>query len=104
MGRFDDILGNGWQLISVGGDPAELCHADDLAWFRQIGGVVADLSSRGQIEDVNGAYRRWFAEHECQALLARPDFYVFGAGAHLDTPRFLTRLRTALEPVPTAGD
>ncbi len=103
-GLFDDVVGGGWQLISVGGDPARLCDADDLAWFRRIGGVVADVSGDGRIEDTDGHYQRWFAEHGCQAVLARPDFYVFAAGAHTDTPQFLARLRQALQPSSTAGE
>ncbi|MEC3978031.1 bifunctional 3-(3-hydroxy-phenyl)propionate/3-hydroxycinnamic acid hydroxylase [Amycolatopsis sp. H20-H5] len=102
VGLFDDVVGGGWQLISLGGDPAELCDLDDLSWFRQVGGVVADVSGHGRIEDVDGGYRRWFAERGCEAVLARPDFYVFAAGAHTDVPRFLTRLRQALAP--TAGE
>ncbi|WP_410623667.1 bifunctional 3-(3-hydroxy-phenyl)propionate/3-hydroxycinnamic acid hydroxylase [Amycolatopsis sp. cmx-8-4] len=100
-GLFDDVVGGDWQLISLGGDPTELCGRDDLVWFAGIGGVTADLSGQSDLE---GAYKRWFAEHECQALLARPDFYVFAAGAHADVPRFLTRLRQALQPASTAGE
>ena len=104
-GLFDDLLGGGgWQLLSLGGDPAELCGFEDLAWFRRIGGVVAEISAQGYVEDVDGFYQRWFAENGCQAVLARPDFYVFAAGAHSDVPRFLTRLRQALQPATTAGE
>jgi 2-polyprenyl-6-methoxyphenol hydroxylase-like FAD-dependent oxidoreductase len=104
VGLFDDVVGGDWQLISLGGDPAELCDRDDLAWFARIGGVTADLSGQGDIEDVAGAYQRWFTDHRCQALLARPDFTVFAAGAHADVPRFLTRLRQALQTASTAGE
>ncbi len=104
IGLFDDVVGGGWQLISLGGDPAELCNAGDLAWFQQIGGVVADLSGRGHLHDVDGFYQRWFAAHGCQAVLARPDFYTFAAGSHTDVPHMLARLRQALHPAPTAGE
>jgi hypothetical protein len=68
-----------------------------VAWFWQISGVVADVSGHGPVQDVDGAYERWFTAHGCQALLARPDFYVFAAGAHADIPRFVSRLRHALQ-------
>ncbi len=102
-GLFDDVVGGEWQLISLDGEPAELCGAEDLAWFRRIGGVAAHVAGQGRVEDVDGLYQRWFAEHGCQAILARPDFYVFAGGAHRDIPRFLTRLRQALQPATTAG-
>lgn len=101
-GLFDDVIvddgsGSGWQLISRTGDPAELLGDEDVSWFRQIGGVFADLSGEGAAEDLDGAYQRWFAEHGCGAFLARPDFYVFAAGEHTDIPRFVSRLRQTLQ-------
>ena len=96
-GLFDDIVGGGWQLISRIGDPAELLGDEDGSWFRQIGGVVADVSGAGPVEDLDGAYERWFSTRGCEAFLARPDFYVFAAGLHADIPRFVSRLRQALQ-------
>jgi len=99
VGLFDDIVGGGWQLISGIGDPTELLDEDDLSWFRQIGGVIVGVSGAGPVQDLDGGYGRWFAEHRCEAFLARPDFYVFAAGEHTDIPRFLSRLRQALPAV-----
>ena len=96
-GLFDDIVGGGWQLISRIGNPAELLGDEDGSWFRQIGGVVADVSGAGPVEDLDRAYERWFSTRGCEAFLARPDFYVFAAGLHADIPRFVSRLRQALQ-------
>jgi 3-(3-hydroxy-phenyl)propionate hydroxylase len=96
VGLFDDILGGGWQLISRIGDPTESLDNEDAEWFWQIGGVVADVSGAGSVEDLDAAYERWFTEHDCEAFLARPDFYVFAAGRHTDIPRFVALLRQAL--------
>jgi resorcinol 4-hydroxylase (NADPH) len=96
-GLFDDIVGGGWQLISRVGDPAEVLGDEDASWFGQIGGVVADVSGAGPVEDLERAYERWFATRGCEAFLARPDFYVFAAGLHADIPGFLARLRQALQ-------
>jgi resorcinol 4-hydroxylase (NADPH) len=74
-----------------------------VSWFRQIGGVAAGVSVQGPVRDLDGAYERWFAEHECEAFLARPDFYVFAAGAHTDIPRFVSRLRQVLHAANTEG-
>ena len=97
VGLFDDVVGGGWQLISRVGDPAELLGDEDASWFRQIGGVVADVSGAGQVQDLDGAYERWCSGYGCEAFLARPDFYVFAAGLHADIPRFVSRLRQALQ-------
>jgi 2-polyprenyl-6-methoxyphenol hydroxylase-like FAD-dependent oxidoreductase len=103
VGLFDDIVGGGWQLISRIGDPAELLGDADASWFRQIGGVIADVSGQGPVQDLDGAYDRWFGGRGCEAFLARPDFYVFAAGDHTDIPRFVSRLRQALQQDPGEG-
>ncbi|MDQ2852784.1 MAG: FAD-dependent monooxygenase, partial [Actinomycetota bacterium] len=103
VGLFDDVVGGDWQLISRGGDPAENLDADDLAWFKNLGGMLADVSGAGAIHDIDGGYDRWFATHHCDAFLARPDFYVFAAGAHSDVARFVSQLRQALEPTSPGG-
>src|SRR5258708_4056027 len=97
LGLFDDIVGGGWQLISRIGDPTEVLNDEELSWFRQIGGVVADVSGAGSVKDVDGSYDRWFAKHGCEAFLARPDFYVFAAGEHTDIPLFVSCLRQTLQ-------
>ncbi|WSV66407.1 bifunctional 3-(3-hydroxy-phenyl)propionate/3-hydroxycinnamic acid hydroxylase [Streptomyces sp. NBC_01012] len=98
LGLFDDIVGGGWQLISRTGDPAALLSDDDLTWFEELGGAVADLSGEGPAQDSRGDYERWFTEHGCEAFLARPDFYVFAAGEHADIPHFVSQLRRKLQP------
>lgn len=104
VGLFDDVMGGGWQLISRVGDAAALLADDDRAWFRQLGGMIADVSGAGDIHDLDGGYERWFATHECEAFLARPDFYIFAAGAHTEIPGFVSRLRQTLEPTSLKGD
>ncbi|HEY0934873.1 MAG TPA: bifunctional 3-(3-hydroxy-phenyl)propionate/3-hydroxycinnamic acid hydroxylase [Trebonia sp.] len=103
-GLFDDVAGAGWQLISRTGDPAGLLDDDDVSWFRQIGGVIADVSGDGTVTDLDGAYERWFAKNGCEAFLARPDFYVFAAGKHTDIPCFVARLRQALQSASAEGE
>ena len=103
VGRFDDIVGGSWQLISRIGDPKELLDDDDTSWFSQIDGVLIDVSATGSVQDLDGNYERWFVEHGCDAFLARPDFYVFAAGRHGDIPGFVARLRQRLD-IGQAGD
>ncbi|MFE6365675.1 bifunctional 3-(3-hydroxy-phenyl)propionate/3-hydroxycinnamic acid hydroxylase [Streptomyces sp. NPDC057806] len=102
-GLFDDVIGGPWQLISRRGDPHDLLDEAEVSWFRQAGGVLVDLSGDGAVLDLDGAYERWFTEHGCEALLARPDFYVFASGKHTDIPLFVTRLRQSLRPASPEG-
>jgi 3-(3-hydroxy-phenyl)propionate hydroxylase len=102
-GLFDDVLGGTWQLISRRGDPRALLRGQDAAWFRGIGGVIAEVSGSAPVHDLDGTYRQWFTAHGCEAFLARPDFYVYAAGAHTDIPRFLAHLRQALAPMTQQG-
>ncbi|MFF7332018.1 bifunctional 3-(3-hydroxy-phenyl)propionate/3-hydroxycinnamic acid hydroxylase [Streptomyces sp. NPDC090306] len=98
-GLFDDVVGGAWQLVCLTGDPAALLDPEDASWFRSVGGVMVDVSADGAVQDLDGAYARWFAEHDCEAFLARPDFYVFGSGGHGDIPLLVSRLRQVVRPV-----
>jgi resorcinol 4-hydroxylase (NADPH) len=94
-GRFDDVVGAGWRLVSsrdVRMDP-------DLAdWFAGIGGRVVAVGADTGVVDVEGTYAEWFARHDVVAALQRPDFYVFGtAASHDDVDRLLAMLRRELQ-------
>jgi resorcinol 4-hydroxylase (NADPH) len=100
VGLFDDIVGGAWQLIGLG-DLSGLLSESDVSWFRGIGGVIADVSGAGRVEDVDGDYKQWFSVRRCEVFLARPDFYVYAAGNRTDVPGFISGLRDALESTPT---
>ena len=34
--------------------------------------------------DLDGTYAQWFAQNQAAVVLARPDFYIFGAAPTLD--------------------
>ncbi len=93
-GRFDDVVGGGFALVSTQGDPASALSAAQRAFFASLGGVSAHVSRDGALRDVDGAYARWFEAHGAGVALQRPDFAVFGtapqcagAGALLDALR-----------------
>jgi len=96
-GLFDDVVGGEWQLVSRAGDPAQLLDEETISWFQQIGGSVTQVSPTGPVQDVDGAYERWFSRNDCTAFLSRPDFYVFGAGDHAGIPSLVSRLRHTLQ-------
>ncbi len=96
-GLFDDVVDGEWQLVSRVGDPAPLLDAETRSWFDKIGGSVTHVSATGPVQDVDGAYERWFSRNGCDVFLSRPDFYVFGAGDHTDIPRLVAQLRDTLQ-------
>lgn len=77
-GLFDDVVGKGWQLL-VRGDgvtPALDRAARDAV--ARLGGVAADIGPHGDTADLDGTYADWFDRLGADAVLVRPDLYVFG--------------------------
>ena len=72
VGLYDDVVGGSWQLIGWEHDPAQGLTGADLAWFSSIGGTARAVGRDGSVRDVDGAYRRWFDEHGCTAVLTSP--------------------------------
>ncbi|HUI28396.1 MAG TPA: bifunctional 3-(3-hydroxy-phenyl)propionate/3-hydroxycinnamic acid hydroxylase [Candidatus Kryptonia bacterium] len=83
-GRFDDIIGRGWTLVSPLADPAAQLASETAAFFRSIGGVSAHVRRNGPVHDIDGTYANWFAKAGVAVVLQRPDFYIFGTAADVD--------------------
>jgi hypothetical protein len=43
------------------------------------------------VDDVDGAYQRWFDGHGCASVIVRPDWYVYGSAVSPDSLRNLLR-------------
>jgi 2-polyprenyl-6-methoxyphenol hydroxylase-like FAD-dependent oxidoreductase len=98
IGRFDDVVGRGFTLLSPAADPASLLEPDLAAFFASLGGTSAQVGPAGPVHDLNGSYARWFAEHRVGVVLQRPDFHVFGTAPVVDGAALLVRrLRSALD-------
>ena len=103
-GLFDDLVGRGFCLISMVGDPAQHLSPDDQAFFTSIGGHCVALSSSAdehadQVIDISGAYTEWFAANTCAVVLTRPDFMIYGTAPDLAGAVKLVRsLREQLHP------
>ena len=96
-GRFDGVVGGGFTLISPSGDPGSYLDAAAAAFFASLGGVTAHVGGDALVGDVDGTYARWFAEHDVDLVLQRPDFYIFGTASRVDEASTLVRrLRDAL--------
>jgi 3-(3-hydroxy-phenyl)propionate hydroxylase len=100
-GRFDDVIGRGFALVSPAGDPAAALEPEPAAWFAALGGISAHVAPGARVEDLNGGYARWFEKHGVGVALARPDFAVFGAARELAGANDLVRaLRARVEGGP----
>jgi hypothetical protein len=93
-GRLDDVVGTGWHLVTSG-QPTEL-GGELAAWFESIGGSTVAIGAA--VEDIEGRYGRWFADHGVAAVLERPDFAIYGtAGTDRDVTGLVTRLKDQLD-------
>src|SRR5947208_152790 len=97
IGRFDDVVGRGFTLLSPAADPASLLPPDLAAFFASLDGVSAHVAPGGPVHDVRGSYAKWFVDHGVGVVLQRPDFHVFGTAPAVDgTAALVGRLRNAL--------
>jgi 2-polyprenyl-6-methoxyphenol hydroxylase-like FAD-dependent oxidoreductase len=84
-GLFDDLVGVGFAVL--GADQHTLDGIDEIqqSALAGIGARILNLGGasdrEGTIDDPSGAYRRWFEENDCVAVLVRPDFYVYGVAS-----------------------
>jgi 2-polyprenyl-6-methoxyphenol hydroxylase-like FAD-dependent oxidoreductase len=108
-GRFDDVVGRGFQLIVAGGDPLAGLSREQRALIDEFDVTVAPLDATvpGGVHDIDGRLTGWLARHDAYAVLVRPDFYVFGSAAlPQELPELLEDLRSQLQltsPPATAG-
>ena len=99
-GRFDDVVGRGFQLIVAGGDPLAALSSDQRALIDALDMSVASLdpAAPGGVRDVDGRLMAWLTDHEAHAVLVRPDFYVFGSCRSAgELPELLDDLRSQLQ-------
>jgi 2-polyprenyl-6-methoxyphenol hydroxylase-like FAD-dependent oxidoreductase len=108
-GRFDDVVGRGFQLIAAGGDPVEELSSDDRALVDALDMTIATLDPDAPhgVRDLDGRLTAWLAEHGAHAVLVRPDFYTFGSAlSPEELPALLDDLRAQLNipsTSPTSG-
>jgi flavoprotein hydroxylase len=121
--RFDEVIGTGFVLASTV-DLAPVLTPALRASLERIGArlvrlvppgnVAADADRPGAGEaaadaaglariavDVDGFHLPWLREADCEAILVRPDFYIFGTAAKAaDVPALLQELFAKLDLTP----
>src|ERR1700728_4637881 len=100
-GLFDDLVGAGWCIVAKPGVIDALSERHREAW-KALGGriaIIAGAPGPGVLEDVDGTYSRWFAEHSCPIAMMRPDWYVYGTASDVhELAELLDRLSGSLQP------
>lgn len=88
VGRFDDVIGRTWVLISTP-EAADQVSERSVELLEQMGGLAVAVGAaaasggriRSQAIDVDGTYAQWFADLGVEHILVRPDFHTAGAVA-----------------------
>jgi 2-polyprenyl-6-methoxyphenol hydroxylase-like FAD-dependent oxidoreductase len=90
-GRFDDVIGRGFVLLTRQRHTLSEEHASLLASIDAVHVALEDL------EDLDGRLTAWLDRHDAAAVLVRPDYFVFGAvRAQSELPELLDTLRAQL--------
>lgn len=94
-GRFDDILGYGWTVLARPGAVEHLSEAT-RHWAQTYGVRLFEIGDGAPISDDQGTYTAWFDELGVDAVIVRPDFYVYDAGSASHVDRALHQLQASL--------
>jgi 3-(3-hydroxy-phenyl)propionate hydroxylase len=78
QGLADDVIGQGWQLICDTGVPAT-ADAATRSVLATLNVHTLELNGRDGMRDIDGVYGKYLAGAHVNAVLVRPDFYVYGA-------------------------
>jgi 2-polyprenyl-6-methoxyphenol hydroxylase-like FAD-dependent oxidoreductase len=85
VGLLDDLIGSGWTIISTFGNPKEVFSKEQIQFLDALGThfieVTLDASNDIAYYDMEGTYQEYFKQNEMEAIIIRPDFYVFGGAA-----------------------
>ncbi|RJT41455.1 bifunctional 3-(3-hydroxy-phenyl)propionate/3-hydroxycinnamic acid hydroxylase [Mesorhizobium waimense] len=84
----DDVVGGRrWQLICRT-DPSAILSYESIAFLDQLDTAVLTMAESGEcgsgVCDADGTYERYFVENSIEAIIVRPDFYVFGAAMTIE--------------------
>jgi 2-polyprenyl-6-methoxyphenol hydroxylase-like FAD-dependent oxidoreductase len=95
-GRFDDVCGSGWILLTRTATEVNVA-GPDAAFFAAIGGRVVSIA---ETEDIEGTYQDFFKVNGLAAIIYRPDFRIFGTAAEdAEIPALVSRLHDRLVAV-----
>jgi 2-polyprenyl-6-methoxyphenol hydroxylase-like FAD-dependent oxidoreductase len=74
-GRFDDVVGQGWVVLSTVGDPRSVLGAEQRETLCRLGAHVVELDDPD--------HSAWLRDLGAEAVIVRPDYYLFGIAERL---------------------
>jgi 3-(3-hydroxy-phenyl)propionate hydroxylase len=80
-GRFDEIAGEGFQLIGWRFNPVNFLSAEQLEFLNSLGAVVCGVTDEATgdgLLDIESAYKNFCRDFGIAGMIQRPDFIVFG--------------------------
>jgi 3-(3-hydroxy-phenyl)propionate hydroxylase len=93
-GRFDEVVGRDWCLLTSVDAKADALDASQIAKLQKVGGHVVTVGARNSgadVIDLEGSYQNWFDATGKKHLLVRPDYFVAATASTQDD------LRTAFD-------
>lgn len=91
-GRFDDVMGTGWQVVTSQPDLASSLSDANARWAKENGLDVLVIGR--DFADDNGTYADWLAALGAEAAIIRPDAYLYDAGGAHGFDDAITGLRS----------
>ncbi|MFY4695636.1 bifunctional 3-(3-hydroxy-phenyl)propionate/3-hydroxycinnamic acid hydroxylase MhpA [Burkholderia glumae] len=82
VGRMDEVFGDGFTLLLRNANAADVLSAAEIAALTRLGTRIVEFSPEerpGKAHDVDGKLNSFCDRHGVNALLVRPDFYIYGA-------------------------
>ena len=101
-GLFDDVAETGWQLLLRDGGDADRFRSEAYTTARRRDIVVGDFGPHGNTMDLDGTYAAWFEHLGAEAVLVRPDFYVFGTSSWANVGTLLAASGELLDGIGTS--
>ncbi|MDB5253934.1 MAG: mhpA 1, partial [Flaviaesturariibacter sp.] len=95
VGRLDDLTGSSWVVLALGSADEFTLDDSQKAFAKQLGMRIVRLDDEDT--DFHGKYHAYMNALGVEALIVRPDFYVFGASHTVqDVPGMLDELKRQL--------
>ena len=102
--RLDEVLGVGFSLVMRGNDARQELDAGALAALRLIDMHYASIGrseTENRLIDLDGRLEPFMKAHGWDAMIVRPDFYVYGGASRRDNVNAL--VKHFLEDLQQAG-
>ncbi len=102
-GRWDDLMGLGFALISIDADPRHALRDDQIEALDRLGAKIVRVRPIRGLDpeaavDLDAKYLPFMLDNGIRAMIIRPDFYVFGGvRKREDLPGLVDSLLSSLQ-------